>query len=63
MTMRMWNRKTWTHVRQLFGYARFDNETLVDLMNDLYKNEVSQMNNYFLLSEYFTLILIISKTP
>ena len=40
--------KNWTHVRQLFGYARFDNEALVDLMNDLYKNEVSQMNNYFL---------------
>lgn len=40
--------KNWTHVRQLFGYARFDNETLVELMNDLYKNEVSQMNNFFL---------------
>jgi hypothetical protein len=35
-------------VRQLFGYARFDNEKLVELMNDLYKNEVSQMNNFFL---------------
>jgi len=40
--------KNWTHVRQLFGYARFDNEALVELMNDLYKNEVSQMNNFFL---------------
>jgi hypothetical protein len=40
--------KNWTHVRQLFGYARFDNEILVELMNDLYKNEVSQMNNFFL---------------
>ncbi|MDR3502183.1 MAG: integrase [Legionella sp.] len=40
--------KNWTHVRQLFGYARFDNEALVALMNDLYKNEVSLMNNYFL---------------
>ena len=40
--------KNWTHVRQLFGYARFDNEKLVELMNDLYKNEVSQMNNFFL---------------
>jgi hypothetical protein len=40
--------KNWTHVRQLFGYARFDNQTLVELMNDLYKNEVSQMNNFFL---------------
>ena len=40
--------KNWTHVRQLFGYARFDNEALVELMNDLYKNEVSQLNNFFL---------------
>lgn len=40
--------KNWTHVRQLFGYARFDNEALVKLMNDLYKNEVSQLNNFFL---------------
>ena len=30
------------------GYARFDNKALVELMNDLYKNEVCQMNNYFL---------------
>lgn len=40
--------KNWTHVRQLMGYARFDNKALVELMNDLYKNEVCQMNNYFL---------------
>jgi hypothetical protein len=35
-------------LRQLMGYSRFDNEGLVELMNDLYKNEVSQMNNFFL---------------
>ena len=40
--------KNWTHVRQLFGYDRFDNQTVVELMNDLYKNEISKMNNYFL---------------
>lgn len=40
--------KNWTHVRQLFGYHRFDNPKLVALMNDLYTNEVSQMNNFFL---------------
>ena len=40
--------KNWTHVRQLFGYERFSNQTVVELMNDLYKNEMSQMNNYFL---------------
>jgi hypothetical protein len=40
--------KNWTHVRQLFGYERFGNQAVVELMNDLYKNEISQMNNYFL---------------
>ena len=40
--------KNWTHVRQLFGYARFANEAVVEWMNDLYKNEVSQLNNFFL---------------
>lgn len=40
--------KNWTHVRQLFGYERFSNQAMVELMNDLYKNEMSQMNNYFL---------------
>lgn len=27
--------KTWTHVKQLLGYARFDNQALIELMNDL----------------------------
>lgn len=40
--------KNWTHVRQLFGYNRFDNQSVIELMNDLYSNEVSQMNNFFL---------------
>jgi len=40
--------KNWTHVRQLFGYERFDNHDVVVLMNDLYRNEISQLNNYFL---------------
>lgn len=40
--------KNWTHVRQLFGYERIGKQNLVALMNDLYKNEVSLMNNYFL---------------
>ena len=37
----------WTHVRQLFGYDRFDKPLLVDLMNDLYRNEWSLLHNYF----------------
>jgi hypothetical protein len=40
--------KNWTHVRQLLGYDRFDNPDVVELMNDLYSNEWSQYQNYFI---------------
>lgn len=40
--------KNWTHVRQLFGYHRFDKECLVSLMNDLYRNEWSLYQNHFI---------------
>ena len=40
--------KNWTHVRQLFGYHRFDNECLVAMMNDLYRNEWSLYQNHFI---------------
>lgn len=39
--------KNWTHVRQLFGYDRFDKPHLVDLMNDLYRNEWGTFQNFF----------------
>lgn len=39
--------KNWTHVRQLFGYYRYENPRLVTLMNDLYQNELSLLHNYF----------------
>jgi len=39
--------KNWTHVRQLFGYDRFDNIHLVELMNKLYAKEWSDLGNYF----------------
>lgn len=39
--------KNWTHVRHLFGYDRFENPALVDLMNDLYANEWSLYQNHF----------------
>lgn len=39
--------KNWTHVRQVFGYHRFDNPKLVKLMNDLYANELSLLFNFF----------------
>lgn len=39
--------KNWSQVRQLFGYDRFDNPCLVDLMNDLYASEWSLLQNFF----------------
>lgn len=39
--------KNWTHVRQLFGYYRYENPDLVTLMNDIYQNEFSLLHNYF----------------
>jgi hypothetical protein len=40
--------KNWTHVRQWFGYHRFDNPELIPLMNDLYRKEWRQYHNFFL---------------
>jgi hypothetical protein len=34
-------------VRELFGYDRVESLEIIDLMNDLYKNEWSQLFNYF----------------
>jgi hypothetical protein len=39
--------KNWSQVRQLFGYDRFDHPKLVALMNNLYANAWSLMQNHF----------------
>lgn len=39
--------KNWSHVRQLFGYDRFDKPVLTALMNDLYATEWDLLQNYF----------------
>jgi hypothetical protein len=39
--------KNWTHVRKLFGYARFESEMARDTMNDLYRNELRLFQNVF----------------
>lgn len=39
--------KNWTHVRQLFGYERFDQKELVSLMNDVYRNSWRHLQNFF----------------
>ena len=40
--------KNYTHVRQFLGYRRFDNPKIIDLLNDLYKNEWRLYHNFFL---------------
>jgi hypothetical protein len=40
--------KNWTHIRQYFGYHRFDKIEIVDLMNDIYLNEWSLFFNFFI---------------
>jgi hypothetical protein len=39
--------KNWTHVRKLFGYRRLETEKQLQLMNDLYRNDVRLYNNFF----------------
>jgi hypothetical protein len=46
--------KNWTHIRQYLGYQRFDNPELVDMLNDLYRNEWNLYFNFF--SNSFKLI-------
>lgn len=40
--------KNYTHVRELFGYERFDRKVLVFLMNDIYQNEWNELQNFFI---------------
>lgn len=42
--------KNWTHVRQLFGYDRIDDDRLVDLMNEIY--EVQNLIQNFFIPQY-----------
>ena len=39
--------KNWTHVRQIFGYSRIENKAVIELMNEVYRNECSLLHNYF----------------
>lgn len=40
--------KNYTHVRQKLGYRRFENKKMVEMLNDLYKNEWRLYHNFFL---------------
>lgn len=40
--------KNFTHVRELFGYERFEDPDLVDLMNEIYINYWNPLQNFFI---------------
>lgn len=40
--------KNWTHVRQIIGYARYDTEDEIEIINQLYRNELRLYKNFFL---------------
>lgn len=42
--------KNWTHVRQLFGYDRISDRSLIDLMNEIYQDYWNPLHNYFFAS-------------
>lgn len=42
--------KNWTHVRKVFGYKRRETEKELELMNDLYRNEIRLYKNFFMAS-------------
>ena len=39
--------KNWTHVRELYGYNRFDKKLHVHMMNDIYKKLWNPLRNFF----------------
>lgn len=39
--------KNWTHVRELFGYARIDLKWAMELMNKVYREDWALLQNYF----------------
>lgn len=39
--------KNWTHVRKVYGYARIESSSAIELMNDLNRNELRLYKNLF----------------
>lgn len=39
--------KNWTHVRKVVGYYRYDTQEQVNLLNNLYRNELRLYENFF----------------
>lgn len=39
--------KNWTHVKKFVGYLRYDTEAELNILNDLYRNELRLYKNFF----------------
>lgn len=39
--------KNWTHIRKIVGYLRYDTQKEIDILNDLYRNELRLYKNFF----------------
>ena len=39
--------KNYTHIRRWLGYRRYDTQNQLQMINDLYRNELRQFNNFF----------------
>ncbi len=39
--------KNWTHIRKMVGYLRYDTEKELEILNDLYHNELRLYKNFF----------------
>lgn len=39
--------KNWTHVRKFVGYLRYDTQEELEILNDLYRNELRLYKNFF----------------
>ena len=39
--------KNYTHIRKWLGYGRYDNAKQLEMINDLYRNELRLFNNFF----------------
>lgn len=47
MIIAMVRKRHFTHVREVFGYDRIDQEYLIKYMNDIYQNYLNPLLNYF----------------
>ena len=39
--------KNWTHVKKVFGYLRYDTQEELEIINDLYENDLRLFKNFF----------------